>query len=184
LLNHVLAAVGEYDAAEANLSKAHASGKWDAEATIARWKAAQVSVAIDGLTDRVKEELGPSLDDIRRNVSALCVWPGGNAVRKQSFDRVYGVANAYKHSTLTKKGHVLNSFEDVLAVGLGYGLDGFGVGKFSGVEVLVKDKGGQMWKFLGDVPAVLNGWCNYLRSKGAALPKQVCRIGGVDVTIG
>lgn len=184
LLHHVLAAVTEYEAAEANLSKAHASGKWEVEATIARRKAAELAIAIDGLADRAQHELRVPLDNIRADVSGLCFWPGGNQVRKQAFERVHGVANAYKHSELTKKTHVIASFDDVLAVGLGYGVDGFGVGKFNGVEVLVKDKSGQMRKFLGDVPAVLNGWFHYLRDKGAVLPSQTCRICGVDVTIG
>ena len=181
LQNHVLPALAEYDAAEANLSKAHASGSWDAEAIAAKRKAAELAVAIDGLTDRVNLELGIPLKEIRSEVSARCAWPGSTAVRTESFERVHGVANAYKHLTLDDKRHVITSFDDVLAVGLGYGLDGFGVGKFSGVEVLVKDKSGNTRKFLGDVPAVLNGWCRYLREKGAALPNQIHRVLGVDI---
>jgi hypothetical protein len=47
----------------------------------------------------------------------------------------------------------------------------------------VKDKSGKKWKFLGDVPAVLNGWCQYLRNNGALLGNQVRCICGVEMKV-
>ena len=184
LLDHVLPAIEEYELAEASLSKAHASGDWSAEAKTARRKAAELAVAMDGLADRVQQELHLPLETIRAEVSKLCLWPNSTLSRQEAFERVHGVANAYKHSELKKPSHVLRSFDDVLAVGLGFGLDGFGVGKFSGVEVLVKDKQARSWKFLGDVPVVLNGWCSFLTMNGAALPKTTLHVCGLDISIG
>jgi hypothetical protein len=99
----------------------------------------------------------------------------------QSFERVHGVANAYKHSLLDKKTHVIESFDDVLVVGLGYGLDGYGVGKCGGVEVLVRDKNGDSWKFLGDAPTVVSAWFRYMRVNGAALPSEAILVCGIQV---
>jgi hypothetical protein len=181
MLNHVLPAVAEYEAAEANLSAAHASGNWEKEANNARRKASELAVAVDGLTDRANRELGIQLESIRAEVSALCTWPGSTALRNEAFERVYGVANAYKHSTLTKKSHVLNSFEDVLAVGRGFGTDAFGIGKYSGVEVLVRDKSGQMRVFSADAATVVSAWFRFLSAKGATLPAQSFTVCGVVV---
>jgi hypothetical protein len=181
LLSHVLAAVAEYETAEANLTAAHASGNWKAEATVARRKAAELAVAIDGLTDRANRELGMPLEKIRADVSTRCTWPGSTTLRHEAFERVYGVANAHKHSTLTKKGHVLNSFEDVLAVGRGFGIDAYGIGKYSGVEVLVRDKSGQMRVFSADPATVVSGWFGFLSAKGALLPAQSFTVCGITV---
>lgn len=60
-----------------------------------------------------------------------------------------GVANAYKHQNLSDPTLPITSDADVLVVGLGYGLDG--VGKFGGVEVIVRESAGPSLKFLGDV---------------------------------
>jgi hypothetical protein len=114
LLTHVLETAAEYESAEVYLRKAYESGDWNAQATTAKRKAAELAVAIDGLADRVQNDIGIPLDKIRADVSALCFWHGGNAVRAHSFERVHGVANAYKHSELSKKTRVINSFDDVL----------------------------------------------------------------------
>jgi hypothetical protein len=140
-----------------------------------------LAVAIDGLSDRASIESGIAIDKIRTSVSALCFWPGGTIVREEAFERVHSVANAYKHSKLNKPSHVIKSFDDVLAVGLGYGLDGYGVGKFSGVEVLVHDKSGKSWKFLGDVPTVLGAWFRFLRDSGATIPDGPYHVCGMQV---
>jgi hypothetical protein len=55
-------------------------------------------------------------------------------------------------------------------VGLGYGLDGYRVGKFGGVEVLVRDKTATSWKFLGDTPVAIAAWFRCLGAHGAVLP--------------
>jgi hypothetical protein len=181
LTSNVLAASSEYQAAEDALSRAHRAGNCDEEAVTAKRKAAELAVAIDGLSDRASLESGSALAKIRADVSALCVWPGSNIVRQEAFERVHSMANAYKHSKLDKPTHVINSFEDVLTVGLGFGLDAYGVGKYSGVEVLVRDKAGKNWKFLGDAPTVVSAWFRFLRDAGAALPGGTYRVCGIQV---
>jgi hypothetical protein len=181
LMTNVLPAAAEYQAAEDALSRAHGAGTWDEEATTAKRKAAELAVAIDGLSDRASLEGMGTLDNIRAGVSELCVWPGSSSVRQEAFERVHGVANAYKHSKLNKPTHVINSFDDVLAVGLGYGLDGYGVGKYGGVEVLVRDKSGTSWKFLGDAPVVVSAWFHFLGNSGAALPSGPYHVCGIQV---
>lgn len=181
MMENVLAAAAEYQAAEDDLSEAHRAGSWEQAGITAKRKASELAVAIDGLSDRASRELNQGIKKIRESVSALCFWPGSSRVRDEGFERVYGVANAYKHWELTWATHVINSFEDVLAVGLGYGLDGYGVGKFSGVEILVLDKSGKSWKFLGDAPTVVSAWFRFLRDAGAGMPRGAYHVCGIQV---
>jgi hypothetical protein len=109
------------------------------EARKAKRRAAQVAIAIDGLADRAKGELGLKIDQVRDQVATLCQLNG--VKRDGCFDWVRGIANAYKHHDLTDKRFLSN--DDVLAAGLGYGLDGYGISKFGGVEIIVNDKGGE-----------------------------------------
>jgi len=182
LLHYVLPAAAEYEAGEDSLSRAYTAGASTEEAKVAKRKAAELAVAIDGLTDRVILELKTSPEKVRGAVSKLCVFPGTETLRAEAFERVHSVANVYKHSVLTNKIHVINSFEDVLVVGLGFGLDAFGVGKYGGVEVLVKDKQGRLRKFLGDAPTVINAWFCFLRDSGAVLPQQTYIVCGVQIS--
>jgi hypothetical protein len=62
-----------------------------------------------------------------------------------------------------------------------YGIDGFGVGKFSGVEILVSERDGTMRKFLGDVPWSIAGWLQFLVAHGASLPADEYRVCGLCV---
>ena len=97
--------------------------------------------------------------------------------RLESLNRVRGVANAYKHANLDDPTLPISSESDVLVVGSGYGLDGYGVGKYSGIEVIVRDKEGVSWKFLGDVPVALAAWFRFLSGEGATFPSgpyQMC----------
>lgn len=90
-----------------------------------------------------------------------------------------GVANAYKHQNLSDPTLRIASDADVLVVGLGYGLDGYGVGKFGGAEVIVRETAGTSWKFLGDAPTTIGAWFPFLIVHGAALPSGaylVCNI--------
>jgi hypothetical protein len=182
LRDYVLPAVAAYETAESTLTDAYKASEWEREAKDAKRNAAEVAVAIDGLVDRAREDFSARFDQIREDVSALCYWPGTNTVREASFARVHSLANAYKHRKLSKPGHVMNSIDDVLTVGLGFGLDGFGVGKYSGVEVLINDKDGKKWKFMGDVSCVLNGWRQYLRNNRAVLPAFPDSIFGIKMT--
>jgi hypothetical protein len=181
LLSNVLPSAGEYIAAEEALSRAEELGNSDSEAITAKRKAAELAVAIDGLSDRASRDLTIPIEAIREAVPALCHWPGSPVTRIEAFERVHGVANAYKHASLDKRSHVIRSFDDVLVVGLGYGLDGYGVGKFGGIEVLVRDKAGVSWKFMGDAPTVISAWFRFLSNRGAALPNCTFRICGIQV---
>jgi hypothetical protein len=172
LVNDVIASAKDYDAAERALTDAWERTKdlaqCGAEAREAKRRAAQVAIAIDGLADRAKDELGISIDQVRTQVAALCEIDGTK--RDGCLDRVRGVANAYKHQSLNDPRLPILSNDDVLAAGLGYGLDGYGIGKCSGVEIIVHEKGGDRWKFLGDVPWAIAGWFRYLRYHGATIP--------------
>ena len=133
------------------------------------------------LSDRASREAHIPVDEVRAAISALCFWPGSLDVRRLALERVHGVANAHKHLSLDKNSHVVASFDDVLAVGLGYGLDGYGVGKYGGVEVLVRDKNGESWKFQGDALTVIGAWLRYLRDSGTALPAEAISVCSVQV---
>jgi hypothetical protein len=181
LLGNVLGAAKEYENAEEVLSRSQASGTWDREGNIAKRKAAELAIAIDGLADRAARESQTEIGVIRTSVSALCILPGSQELRLQSFERVRGIANAYKHNILDDRRHVIDSFDCVLAVGLGYGLDGYGVGKCGGVEVIITDKSGESWKFLGDAPAVVSAWFHFLQNNGVMIPTVPIIVCGVQV---
>jgi hypothetical protein len=143
----------------------------------AKRRAAEVAIAIDGLADRAASALGMTPDEVRNQVSQLCTL--GTAHRSGCIDRVCAVANAYKHAGPLRAKHPITSESDVLATGAGYGLDGFGVGKFSGIEVLVNQKDGTIRKFLADVPWSVAGWFRFLAGHGAAVPAEdyfVCNL--------
>jgi hypothetical protein len=71
---------------------------------------------------------------------------------KGCVDRVCAVANAYKHEVLSDRKHPIRSDADVLVVGAGYGIDGYGLGKYSRIEVMIRQTDGQQRTFLADVP--------------------------------
>lgn len=174
LIHNVLAAGTGYDAAERELSEAYQAESsptgWEGAARTAKRRAAELAIAIDGLTDRCRAELALGKRDIRNAVSALCYWPGTTNLRVGAHERVRGVANAYKHQNLSDPTLPIASEADILVVGLGYGLDAWGVGKFGGVEVLVRERGGDCWKFLGDAPVAISAWFKFLAAHGAVLP--------------
>jgi hypothetical protein len=172
LVNDVIAAAKDYEAAERALTDAwnrtEDLAKCDAEAREAKRRAAQVAIAIDGLADRAKGELGIGIDQVRNQVAALCEING--IERDGCLDRVRGVANAYKHQDLSDTRLPILSNDDVLAAGLGYGLEGYSIGKLSGVEIIVNEKDGERRKFLGDVPWAIAGWFRFLRNHGVTTP--------------
>jgi hypothetical protein len=185
LINNVLHSAVDYLAAENALSRAFDLSSlptaWEAEARLAKRRAAELAIAIDGLPDRCKRDIGLSLTRIRADVDALCVWPGTTSLRPDCIGRVRGVANAYKHENLSDPTLPITSEADILVIGLGYGLDGFGVGKQGGVEVLVRDKTATSWKFLGDAPVSIAAWFKYLTAQGASIPAGSYYFGGVLV---
>jgi hypothetical protein len=174
LIHHVLPAAAEYEDAEQALSEAYTADPaptcWESAARQAKRKAAELAIAIDGLSDRAQSELGGTLTQIRQTVGDLCVWPTNGTLRDGSLERVRGVASAYKHGDLSDPRLPISSDADVLVVGLGFGLDGYGVGKFSGVEVIVHDNTGKSWKFEGDAPVAVAAWFRFLAVQGATLP--------------
>jgi hypothetical protein len=175
LVKNVLPAAGDYGIAENALTQAFCKdttpATWEAAARTAKRRAAEVAIAIDGLTDRCFVEVNRTKSAVRNDISALCVLPGTSVSRVGAHDRVRGVSNAYKHQTLHDSTLPIASDNDVLVVGSGWGVDGYGVGKFGGPpEVLVVETSGQKWKFLGDVPTAIAAWFRFLAANGAILP--------------
>lgn len=185
LLGNVLSAAEEYAEAERRLSQAFNEDQTlshrERTADDAKRRASDLAVAIDGLADRAMNDTGIPIDAIRQQVGALCVWPGTTTARVNALERVRGVANAYKHQILSDKKLPITSEKDVLALGVGYGQDGFGVGKFGGVEVFVVDKNGKSWKFLGDAPVSIAAWFQFLKARGVPLPPNPIHALGVKV---
>ena len=179
LIHNVLPSATDYDVAEDGLSRAIATNltpaAWESAARLAKRRAAELAIAIDGLTDRCAGALGLSKTSVRASVAGYC------SSRHDCIERVRGVANAYKHANLTDPTLPITSENDVLVVALGYGVEGYGVGKFDGYEVVVRDKAGEPWKFLGDAPAAISGWFRFLQSQGAMLPSSPIKVCGIDV---
>ena len=185
LTGNVLPAAADYEAAEDDLSHDFAKDKspsnWEGGARHAKRRAAELAIAIDGLTDRAHLATQLTKSEIRRRVTSLCLWPGNGKPRLGSLERIRGVACAYRHSDLSDPTLPVSSEADVLVVGLGYGLDGYGVGKFSGAEVLIRDKQGVSWKFLGDTPVALSAWFRFLQNEGAVLPAGPYRMSNLQI---
>ncbi len=185
LIQNALPAATDYAEAEAALSAAYQADSgpaaWAQAARLAKRRAAELAIALDGLADRFKTVSGLSLTKIRNDIDASCYWPGSSSLRAGAYARVRGVAQAYKHADLNDPSLPITSDSDVLVVALGYGLDGYGVGKFSGVEVLVRDKSGTVWKFLGDVPCVFSAWFKFLAANGTILSDEAFEVCGLQV---
>jgi hypothetical protein len=183
LLTNVIPAAQDYDRAENELSAAFAQNAdpahWATAGQQAKRHAAEVAVAIDGLADRAANDLGITPDNMRNAVAPYCTIDG--VARPGSIERVCAVANAYKHAGPLRGKHPVASESDILATGAGYGIDGYGIGKFGGVEVLVTERDGTVRKFLGDVPWTIAGWFQFLLAQGAALPGHEYRICGLCV---
>jgi hypothetical protein len=183
LLTNVIPAAQDYDRAENELSAAFTQNAdpahWTTAGQHAKRRAAEVAVAIDGLADRAANDLGITPDNVRNAVAPYCTIDG--VARPGSIERVCAVANAYKHAGPLRGKHPLASEADILATGAGYGIDGYGIGKFGGVEVLVIERDGTVRKFLGDVPWAIAGWFQFLAAQGAALPADEHRICGLCV---
>jgi hypothetical protein len=183
LLNNVIPAADDYERAENDLTRAFTRNadplSWTAQGQLAKRRAAEVAVAIDGLADRTAATVGLTPDEVRAKVATLCVING--ALRSGCIERVCAVANAYKHAGPLRAKHPIHSESDVLATGAGYGLDAYGVGKFGGVEVLVNQKDGTVRKFLADVPWSIAGWFRFLADHGAAIPARDYVVCGLTV---
>lgn len=185
LLNNVVPAAKDYESAEDELTRAFEKdadpNRWAEEGRRAKRRAAEVAIAIDGLADRAGLALKLAPDDVRNLVSNQCIIDG--ALRSGSIERVCAVANAYKHAGPLRAKHPINSDGDILAAGAGYGIDGYGVGKFGGVEVLVNQRDGYVKKFMGDVPWSIAGWFRFLATGGALLPAHDYVVCGLRVHI-
>jgi hypothetical protein len=185
LIANVIPAAHDYSAAETVLSVALAAANNDqskcrAECETAKRRAAEVAVALDGLADRAARALGITPNAVRAQVAPLSAICG--SARQGCVDRVCAVANAYKHDVLTDPKHPIRSDANVLVVGAGYGIDGWGMGKYSGIEVMVHQTDGQQRKFLADVPYTTAGWFAFLKQKGAVLPSNIFTVCGLPVS--
>lgn len=182
-IDHAVPSAHDYWEAEAELSAAYESNEQDkissAELRAIRM-AANASIAIDGLSDRIMEEQGVSKRDLRKILEPLCQYPSGE-VRDGALERVRAVANAYKHAELDDPTLPITSDADIITVGLGWGLDAYGIGKMGGVEVIVCQTDGVKFKFLGDIPCVLRGWATYLRTHGTTLPTDPILFGPWEI---
>jgi hypothetical protein len=180
LLANVIPAAEDYARAETELSAAYDENAdpshWEMAGRHAKRRAAEVALAIDGLADRAANDLGIAPDDVRNAVAPLCVIDG--TARPGSIERVCAVANAYKHAGPLRNKHPIASESDILAAGAGFGIDGYSVGKHSGVEVLVTERNGTVRKFLGDVPWAIAGWFQFLAGQGAVLSPDEHRVCG------
>lgn len=183
LIHNVLPAASDYATAERELTQAyreaHSEQGWESAARTAKRRASELAIAIDGLTDRCTADTGFTKNSIRRAISELCYWPGGTSLRAGAHDRIRAIANAYKHRTLSDPSLPIASEDDILVVGLGFGLEASGVGKWGGVEVLVQEKSGDRKKFIGDAPVVIGAWFRFLAAQGVTLPSRpifVCNL--------
>jgi hypothetical protein len=78
--------------------------------------------------------------------------------------------------------HPIRTDADVLVVGTGYGIDGFGLGKYGGgIQVIVHQTDGQQRIFLADVPYAIAGWFAFLKHQGAPLPATSFIVCGLPV---
>jgi hypothetical protein len=175
LIANILPAAADYAAAEDVLTQVYrndpAPAAWEAAARMAKRRAAEAAIAVDGLTDRFKIALGDTKADIRSRIASFCFWPNSDAPRPGAHERIRGVANAYKHQNLSDLTLPILSTDDVLVVGSGWNVDAWGVGKYGGLpEVLVSETAGGLFKFLGDVPVAIAAWFHFLAAQGAALP--------------
>lgn len=143
-------------------------------------RTSELSIAMDGLADRAATALGLEPDAVRLQVATRCEI---NRVKRSGcIERICAVANAYKHSGPLNRKHPITSESDVLATGAGYGIDAFGTGKSSGVEVLVKQKDGTIRKMLADVPFAVAGWLKFLADHNTPLPSPEICVCGMTVT--
>jgi hypothetical protein len=137
LIASVITAARDYNDAETALTAALAAANNDqlkchVACETAKRRAAEVAVALDGLADRAARALGSTPNSVRVQVAPLSAIYG--TVRQGCVDRVCAVANAYKHDVLNDPKHPIRSDADVLVVGAGYGIDGWGMGKFGGIS--------------------------------------------------
>jgi hypothetical protein len=184
LVKNVLPAANDYDNAERALSVAFNAAEKDqtkcqTEANSAKRRASDAAIAIDGLADRTAQALGSTPNAVRSQVSALCAI--GTNLRAGCLERICAVANAYKHDKLHDPKHPIRSDDDVLVVGAGYGIDGFGLGKFGSVEVMVHQTNGEQRKFLADVPYSIAGWIAFFNQHQAQLPSDELYVCGMCV---
>ncbi len=183
-IDNVLPAIADYEKAEDELTEAHRQSggdakKWEEAGKTAKRKAADVAVAIDGLPYRAAKEFGGTADTVRADVAVLCSVNG--IARPGSIERICAVANAYKHDGPLRVKHPINSDEDILAAGAGWGVDAFGAGKFGGVEVLVTERDGDVKKVMTDFSYGAAGWLQYFKAHGLVVEPRY-KICGVEVT--
>jgi hypothetical protein len=184
LIAYVIPAARDYNDAEVALSAAFAAAKYDqtkcqADCELVKRRAAEVAVAIDGLADRAAHALGTTANAVRAQVAPLSAISG--TVRHGCVERVCAVANIYKHALLSDPKHPIRSDADAPVIGAGWGIDGYGLGKYGGIEVMVYQTDGQQCKFLADVPYAIAGWFAFLKQQGASVLADRFTVCGLPV---
>jgi len=178
LHQYTLKSAKDYWDAETELSRRFAENTdqfhWSPAGAEALRRAGQVAIEIDALADRARLDLNKEKTkrQILDALGPLCVWPDSGHIRVGCMERIRGVANAHKHGDLDDTHLPITGEDDVLAIGLGYGLDVFSAGKFGSPEVLVREKTGKQLKFLADVPLAIHGWLRFLKLAGVVLPES------------
>ena len=187
LLDIVLPSAAEYEEAELELSavveRCDAAARVDAEKKTKR-RGGACAVAIDSLSDRAAREFGMSKTEVRACVSALCVLPnGGGDLRDGSLTRMEAIAVVHKHEVASNPALPIKTDQDVLVCGSGWGVDGYGVGKYGGIELLARLSDGSAYKVLGDVPAAINGWAQFLSARGVTMPGVQRTVCGLPISV-
>jgi len=175
LVQVVLPAAEEYFAAEEAASDT-------ATGDVAVRKALALCVPMTKLIEISVEEFHLAPAKVRLLVQAGCCFPGG-AERPGCIERIRAVAAAARHPALSDQSLPITSEDDVIFHGAGWGIDGFGIGKYGGLETLIREKSGQVFKFLGDVPCAVQGWSNFLSSQGVVMPGTVHKVCNLPVRI-
>lgn len=175
----------EYTAAEIALSRAfsreRALSLVPVEVAAVKRKAAELAIAIEGLVDRAKKDLGRSKKQVRAALEGHAKAPRFSGERPGALERVRAVADAYKHWDLDMPDHPIRSQLEVLLVGSGYGTDGYGVGKPGDPEVLIQTTDG-IRKFLGDAPVAIDAWAQLLAANGSPIPTPVT-VCGIEIAV-
>lgn len=175
LIEVVLPAADEYFSAEEAASDA-------AGGAVALRKAIALCVPMTKLIEIASSEFHLEPAKVRSLVQAECHFPGG-ADRPGCIERIRAVAAAARHPELSDQSLPITSEDDVIFHGAGWGIDGFGVGKYGGLETLIREKGGQVFKFLGDVPCAVQGWSSFLSKQAVAMPGVVHKVCNLPIQI-
>lgn len=182
--SRVLPTAIDYEIAEIALSEAIEEGSeavvHNARREVLR-RGMQLASAIQNFVDYTLDAAGFSSKSVLIERLDQLTWfePGGDL--RACFWRLNAAANVEKHSG-RKSDRIIRDENDVLVVGAGFGVDGFGVGKFGGEELLLNSSDGKTYKFIGDAAAALLAGARYLTEAGYPPELPSHPILGVDLS--